>query len=304
MARWIIRPCALALLLALVPAARAADQYFDSAGVKIRYIEQGKGEPVLLIHGFGANVELLWVLPGIVRGLAKDYHVIAYDCRGHGKSGKPHDPKDYGMNLVEDAVRLLDHLKIKKAHVVGYSMGAMITAKLLVTHPDRLRTATLGGAGPFVKDEGLMAFTNRLADSLDQGKGIAPLLDALTAPGKPRLTEDQRKAFSQAFVAFNDTKALAAVVRSWKGIAVSDQELKASHVPTLALIGADDPLKKGLETLPERMPNVKLVIIPDADHMTALGRPQFLQTLETFLADHRAKSKTKARELAPAGSGG
>src|SRR5437868_8532253 len=89
----------------------AQELYFDSKGVKIRYTDQGKGEPVLLIHGFGANAEVQWALPGILKDLAKDYRVIAYDNRGHGKSGKPHDPKKYGMEMVEDAVRLLDHLK-------------------------------------------------------------------------------------------------------------------------------------------------------------------------------------------------
>src|SRR5208282_1322320 len=104
------------------------------------------------IHGFGANLDMQWVLPGVARALAKGHRVIAYDSRGHGKSGKPHDPKAYGVQMIEDPVRLLDHLKIKKAHVIGYSMGAMIAAKLLAAHPDRLLTVTLGGAGPAVKD--------------------------------------------------------------------------------------------------------------------------------------------------------
>ena len=99
-------------------------------------------------------------------------------------------------------------------------------------------------------------------------------------------------------------KALAAVVRSWKDIVVSDAELKANRVPTLALIGAGDPLKKGVDTLPERMSNVKLVVIPNSDHMNAFVRPQFLQTLEPFLAEHHARSKTKPRQPVPAGSGG
>src|SRR5438874_13518496 len=103
------------LSLVLIPAvsAQAEDLYFDSNGVKIRYTDQGKGEPVLLIHGFGANAEVQWALPGVLKDLARDYRVIAYDNRGHGKSGKPHDAKKYGMEMVEDAVRLLDHLKIR-----------------------------------------------------------------------------------------------------------------------------------------------------------------------------------------------
>src|SRR6516225_11708196 len=126
--RWIL---AIACCLVFVfPAAAADSQFFDSNGVKIRYLVEGKGEPVLLIHGFTAGIEMQWALPGIIKELAKDYRVIALDNRGHGRSDKPHDAKKYGMEMVNDAIRLMDHLKIKKAHVVGYSMGAMITSKL------------------------------------------------------------------------------------------------------------------------------------------------------------------------------
>ena len=134
-------------LLLLPGVGRAEESSFDSNGVKIHYYLEGKGEPVLLIHGFAVNAQLQWGLPGIIKALAKDHRVIALDLRGHGKSGKPTEVKQYGTEMVEDAVRLLDHLKIKKAHVVGYSMGALITGKLLATHPDRLLSATLGGAG-------------------------------------------------------------------------------------------------------------------------------------------------------------
>src|SRR2546422_8276919 len=118
-------------LLFLAPSAiRAEDRYFDSNGVKIRYIVEGQGEPVLLIHGFTVDLDTQWRLPGIIASLSKDHHVIAFDNRGHGKSDKPHDAKAYGLEMVEDAVRLLDHLHIKKAHVAGYSMGGMIVCKL------------------------------------------------------------------------------------------------------------------------------------------------------------------------------
>src|SRR5881397_2402529 len=110
----------LGALLAPAPAL-AQDQFFDSNGVKIRYTVEGQGEPVLLIHGFTADIEKQWGQPGVLKALAKDHRVIALDNRGHGKSGKPHDAKMYGKEMVEDAVRLLDHLKIAKAHVVGYS---------------------------------------------------------------------------------------------------------------------------------------------------------------------------------------
>ena len=100
------------LLLFLTGIARAEDGFFDSDGVKIHYTIQGKGEPVLLIHGYTANIQVQWELPGIIKALAPDYQVIAIDNRGHGRSEKPHDAKKYGKEMVEDAVRLLDHLVI------------------------------------------------------------------------------------------------------------------------------------------------------------------------------------------------
>jgi pimeloyl-ACP methyl ester carboxylesterase len=253
---------------------------------------EGKGEPVLLIHGFTSSIQGQWGGAGIIKALAKDYRVIAYDNRGHGKSGKPHDPKQYGTEMVEDAVRLLDHLKIDKAHVVGYSMGGMITCKLLVAHPDRLLSATLGGAG------GLRAGTvplrfEALAESLEQDKGFGPLIEALTPAGRPKPTPEQVEFVSRMLAAANDTKALAAVVRGFKDLAVSDDELKANKVPALALIGEIDPLKKGVDDLKDRLPNLKVVVIDGADHVTAFGRPEFLKELKGFLAKHPAREKVK-----------
>jgi pimeloyl-ACP methyl ester carboxylesterase len=294
---------ACALVLAVAPGLRAGDQSFDSNGVKIRYTDQGKGEPVLLIHGFGVDAEKQWALPGVIKNLAKDYRVIAYDNRGHGKSDKPHDPKQYGAEMVEDAVRLLNHLKIKKAHVVGYSMGAIITAKLLVTHPDRVLTATLGGAGASRADDAeMLGFMGRMAESLEQGKGIGPLIEALTPPGKPKPSAEQVKAINKFFLAFNDPKALAAVARGWKGLTVSDKQLKANRVPVLALIGADDPLKKGVDELRGRLADLKEVVIPGADHITAYTRAEFVQALRSFLEAHRTGGKKNRGAAAPAGS--
>jgi len=99
-------------------------QTFDSNGVSIQYTVEGQGEPVVLIHGLHASTDINWRAPGIIKALAENYQVIAMDVRGHGHSGKPEQEEAYGMEMVEDVIRLLDHLKIKKAHVVGYSMGA------------------------------------------------------------------------------------------------------------------------------------------------------------------------------------
>ena len=278
------------LFVCLCGILRAEDHFFDSNGVKIHYRVEGQGEPVLLIHGFTASIQTQWALPGIIKALSPDYQVIAIDNRGHGKSDKPHDPKKYGQEMVEDAVRLLDHLKIKKAHVVGYSMGAMVTSKLLTTHPDRILSATLGGSGGLREGRDL-TFFNQLAESLEQGRGMGTLIEALTPPGRPKPTAEQLEAINTMLTLMNDTKALAAVARGFKELAVAEEKLKANRVPTLALIGGDDPLKAGVDALDGVMANLEVVVIENTDHLTAFSSPEFVKGLRGFLAKHSAAGK-------------
>ena len=132
-----LRSCAVLTCLLLVPATSfGQDKFFDSNGVNIRYVERGAGEAVVLLHGVGGSLDTSWTQTGRFQELAADYRVIAFDARGHGKSGKPHDPKQYGREMGLDVIRLLDHLGITRAHIVGYSMGGMITSQLLTLHPD------------------------------------------------------------------------------------------------------------------------------------------------------------------------
>jgi pimeloyl-ACP methyl ester carboxylesterase len=263
----------------------AADSSFDSAGVRISFTEEGSGEPVLLIHGYTVNAVRQWSDPGIIKGLVDRYRVIAFDNRGHGQSGKPHDPSAYGDQMAEDAIRLLDHLKIRKAHIVGYSMGGFLTVELLTTHPDRFLTATLGGAGAKIGDG---AIFNRIAESLEQGKGIGPLVVALTPPGEQTPPPEQIDAISKMILAGNDPLALAAVSRSLSAVQPSESKIRTNRVPALALIGESDPLRPGVDALDGVMPNLKIVVIPKANHITAPADPLFLKTLRAFLEEHPA----------------
>ncbi len=275
------------IVLAFVtPAWCAEDLFFDSNGVKIRYRMEGKGDPVVLIHGFSVNIERNW--GSILTPLAADYQVIALDCRGHGKSDKPHDPARYGMEMVLDPARLLERLKIKKAHVVGYSMGAALTAKLLETRPDLLLTATLGGSAGIQEGGPGAKFMEVLADSLEQGKGFGPLIRFLTPANQPPPTEEEIEKANVSLSAGNDLKALAAVLRGRQNIAVSPEKLVASTVPVHAIIGDLDPLKTGVDALARQMPSLKVSVIEGANHMNAGTRPEFLKSLTAFLAEHRA----------------
>lgn len=155
--------CMLTLCLC-GPSTAFESSTFDSAGTKIHYTVEGAGEPVLLIHGYRANGNLNWRVPGVNRLLSSDYRVIALDARGHGASDKPTEVDAYGEHMVEDAVRLLDHLQIERAHVVGYSMGGMITMKLTALHPERVRSAVVGGMGWF---QGSLTGEPRTSEPLD-----------------------------------------------------------------------------------------------------------------------------------------
>ncbi|MBX3411512.1 MAG: alpha/beta hydrolase [Pirellulales bacterium] len=271
---------------------------FDSDGVKIQYITAGEGEPVILIHGFTASAMLNWQQSGVFDALARHYRVIALDNRGHGRSGKPHEPAKYGLEMVEDIVRLMDHLGIDRAHLVGYSMGGFITGKLVTTYPERVLTATLGGAGWTKKDDERMKLINELATSLEEGKGIGPLIRHLTPPGDPQPTEEQIAGMNQMILILNDPLALAAVARGMGDLEVAEQSLRDNKVPLLALIGDRDPLKDGVDRMEPVTANLKVVVLEGADHMSAFSQPEFIESLEAFLAEH---SEANQPEVTAAG---
>ncbi len=288
MSRYSTSLLSLGFLLAFAPFAVAQEkgQFFDSDGVKIHFVEKGEGEPVVLIHGFAASYQLNWGMPGILDMLAKDYHVIALDNRGHGKSGKPHEVDKYGLNMVGDIVRLMDHLKIEKAHIVGYSMGGFITTKLITTHPERVASAVIGAAGWHENAEERLALLDEIGDSLEAGTGIAPLMKALTPAGQPMPSEKELKTTNTMLMLLNDPKALAAAIRGMRNLNVTRAELEQNEVPALSVIGAIDPLKEGVDEMSNVMDNLKVVVIDGADHMTAVDNPQLIGSIQTHLKEH------------------
>src|SRR2546427_1069679 len=108
-------------------------------GIEINYVEAGSGDPLLLIMGFGGD-HLAWAFQTSV--FAQSYRVIAFDNRGAGQSDVPDVPYSARM-MADDAVGLLDHLKIERAHVLGVSMGGMIAQEVALTHPRRVRSLQL-----------------------------------------------------------------------------------------------------------------------------------------------------------------
>jgi pimeloyl-ACP methyl ester carboxylesterase len=289
-----------------VPKSSAAQEaglkkpWFDSNGVPIHYIVTGRndGEPVVLIHGFASNIEAQWT-PAI-GALKKDYKVIAMDIRGCGGSGKPHDPKKYGIEMMNDAARLLDHLKIDKAHIVGYSVSAGTGLLLAVHHGQRVRTLSCCGAGTvsFGSNTPAASIPNPdkiprnpllddLASALDKGS-IGPLTIRLTPKGQPQPTPEAIKAHDTTLLSVNDAKALAAMIRGagHKDTRITEKQIQDIRVPTLAIVGADDPLKFGVDKLKELLPKTKVMVIDNAHHLNVYTRSEFVTALKVFLDDN------------------
>ena len=274
--------------LALISSVGAAqDKYFDAGGVRLRYLEQGTGEPIVLVHGF-TNTADIWSANGIVQDLSRDHRVIAFDMRGHGKSDKPHDPVRYGREMGLDVVRLLDHLGIKRAHVVGYSLGGHITSQLLTLHPERFLSATLvAGSGRFDWNPQLAKEAEQDASEMERECVSPSLMRRLAPPGAALPSEDSLKTLSAGCLASQDRFALAAVTRSRRDHVMTRAAAAAVKVPTLAIGGTDDPMKAGLDTLVQIRPSVKLVVVEGATHTGPRGilrRPELVAALRAFLS--------------------
>src|SRR5437899_2485287 len=237
-------------VLPALPADEVASHTFDSKGVSIYYTVEGAGPPVLLVHGLYSSGQMNWRLPGVTKALAKDYQVVTIDVRGHGGSGKPEKDSDYGVEMVEDLVRLLDQLNIKKAHVIGYSMGGMITMKLLTTHPERVESAILGGMGWLREGSRLQEFWGRLPERQN-------------AKGTPQ-----------------------ACPRSLGALAVTESEVKAIKLPVEVIVGDHDPVRgMYVEPLKTMRPDWPVKVVPDAGHITCITQPEFRDDILKWLSD-------------------
>jgi pimeloyl-ACP methyl ester carboxylesterase len=235
--------CAVSLML---PGMAAQGEEFDSAGVRIHYTVQGTGEPVILIHGLYSSSRMNWELPGTSALLAKHFQVIAMDCRGHGLSDKPEAEGAYGTNMVGDVVRLMDHLKISKSAIVGYSMGGMIAVKLTCTYPDRVSRVVLGGMGWHKAN----APMNSVWDSVQR--------DRFTVP--------------------------AACAHGFPALAVTEAEVKGIKVPLTMIVGAQDPCRKWyVEPMHELRPEWPVHVIEGAGHLNCVTKPEFKVQLEAAL---------------------
>jgi pimeloyl-ACP methyl ester carboxylesterase len=277
------------MLVLAAASAFAEDLFFDSNGVRIHYIDRGAGAPIVLLHGNGGSLQR-WITTGIVADLERDYRVIALDARGHGSSDKPHEVSAYGEEMGLDVVRLLDHLGIARAHLVGYSMGASILGKLVTTHPERFLTLTMGGATgrfKFTPAEGQRlereaAEKERDCVSRSQMIRLAPV-------GQPPPTDADFEASSKACLAdpSQDRFALAALHRGFADLAFTLEQVKAVTVPTIGIVGSLDGYLADFKEMQALRPAMKLVVIEGASHGGANGamaRPEFVAAVRELIA--------------------
>lgn len=245
-------------------------QTFDSDGVEIAYLDEGEGEPILLIHGFASNIATNWVDTGWVRTLTQaGRRVVAIDNRGHGASEKLYDPGKYPSPLMaEDARRLLDHLEIDRADVMGYSMGARITAFLTISHPERVRSAIMAGLGiNMVRGVG----------------GAGPIAKALEAPSIDDVVNETARTF-RAFAESTggDLMALAACIRASRD-KITPEALGQIKTPVLVAVGTQDVIGGSASALAELIPGAQALEIEGRDHMKAVGDRSYKDGVLTFL---------------------
>ncbi len=243
----------------------------DRDGVTIRYIDEGTGPPVVLVHGFAASYHYNWRVPGVIDALiAAGHRVVALDCRGHGTSDKPHDPAAYnGSAMADDVLAVMDAAGVDRADLVGYSMGGFIAAALLVAHPQRFRRVILAGVG----------------DALVAGDLPRERASAIAAAMEGRGTADETARNFRRFAEAtgNDLAALAAMQRAER--TRSDPALlRQVALPVMVLVGQDDLLVGSGAALAAAIPGAKHVRVP-GDHLSAVGKPEFRGAIVDFLAD-------------------
>jgi pimeloyl-ACP methyl ester carboxylesterase len=247
---------------------------FHNGAVELAYLDEGEGDPVVLIHGFASSKNVNWVYPGWIPELTKNgRRAIALDLRGHGQSSKLYEPGEYSIDIMAaDVTALMDHLKIARADMMGYSLGARITGWLAVHRPQRLRSAIFGGLGVgLIKGGG-------------PGENVAA---ALEAPSLEEVTDPVGRAF-RAFAdqTRSDREALAACLRGSREL-MTGQQVAAIDLPTLIAVGTTDEIAGSADELGNIIRGSQVLHIPNRDHMRAVGDKVYKAGVLEFLSQRQ-----------------
>jgi pimeloyl-ACP methyl ester carboxylesterase len=244
---------------------------FRHGDVEIAYLDEGEGEPIVLVHGFASSKDVNWAYPGWVSELKRlGRRAIAFDNRGHGESTKLYDPAQYEIAIMaSDIIALMDHLAIDRADVMGYSLGGRMTATLALEQPQRLRSIILGGIGIAMITGG------------GPGENVAA---ALEAPSLDDVTDPDGRTF-RAFAdqTRSDRRALAACLRGSRRL-MTREEAAAITVPTLIAVGTSDDVAGSAQALRDVIATSHVLDIPNRDHMRAVGDKVYKAGVAHFLS--------------------
>lgn len=276
----------------------------ETAGVKRGYIEvedhgrlfyeeAGSGAPVIFIHGHSFD-HYEW--DPQFSAMRKNFRVIRYDVRGYGRSSMP---REFSSTLhARDTIALMDALKIRKAHIVGLSMGGMIATDLLALYPDRLLSVTAasgdvygGSPGPDVPWNDNTISKRRDEIRQFQQKGIFEYkqewLNALTIR-QGKLLENLRKPVWQMIYRWDGWQPLHVEPRYLLGLSVVDKLKQQSvAVPVLVLTGDVDAGRK--DRLMQLVPSARQAIIKNAGHVSNLENPEGFTEVVTDFIRHLPK---------------
>src|ERR1700684_1796594 len=244
---------------------------FHNGAVEIAYLDEGEGDPILLVHGFASTKNVNWVSPAWVSELKKNgRRVIALDNRGHGASAKLYDPREYEIaTMAGDVTALMDHLNIERADIMGYSLGSRMAAVLARSQPQRLRTAIFGGIGIGLIEGG------------GPGENVAAALEAASL-------DDVTDPVGRTFRTFadqtrSDRRALAACLRGSRGL-MTREEAAQIAVPVLIAVGTSDEIAGSAHALGDIIPGAEVLDIPNRDHMRAVGDKLYKTGVLEFLS--------------------
>jgi pimeloyl-ACP methyl ester carboxylesterase len=268
-------------------------KYFKTSdGVKIHFMVKGKGAPVILIHGYTGSAEGNWFSNGIADALAVNHMVIAIDCRNHGLSDKP---QPMGPGKAEDVIELMDHLKIQKAHLHGYSMGGGIVGRLMATIPDRIITAGFGGSGVQEVDPEWRAKAPKDKEGRDpQEDEASNTLRTRRAKDLGISLEEYQKRLAERQ---EQQRAALAAARDQAATRPAGPQLDLTKItfPVMAVNGEfDRPLAKTVR-LHRELRNFTNVVLPGKSHLTAIMAgympKEYLESVVKFINANDPKSK-------------
>ena len=235
-----------------VQVGQKSNVFTTSDGIKIHYLTHGdRGSWVMLIHGYSDSAQRMWFNTGIAPEIAKRHRVVAIDNRNHGQSDKPIPG---GSGRAQDVIELMDHLKIDRAHIHGYSMGGGIVGQLLALIPNRFITAGFGGSGMSETNDTYRAAAEAMDEALPKATGA-------DAEGMER--------FRARVAAARPQGSAAAATRA--PVAPPAVDLTKLEIPILAVNGSyDNPYRK-THRLWREVRIFQNVILPGKTHLTAIA---------------------------------